>query len=227
MKPNQLLLALAVLAISQPVSGQSVQKFNDAVSSGGGRSTAVIGAVTYTVTSSVGEIAAPPVAVNSVIVASGFIPTLAAELPADPADDTAIPDGVADIWEYRYGITTFVPTNDEDKDGLDDLLEAAFNLNPKAPDAARAYHGSVVTQGGQKFLQLVFRRNKWHSAITLVPYRSTGLSANSWTTTGITEVSVTELDAETDEVTVRSTTPITAGSHQFMRLKATYTPPAH
>ena len=85
----------------------------------------------------------------------------------------------------------------------------------------------MVTQGGQKFLQLVFRRNKWHSAITLVPYRSTGLSANSWTTTGITEVSVTELDAETDEVTVRSTTPITAGSHQFMRLKATYTPPAH
>lgn len=225
MKTNQLLLAFALLAL--PASGQTIQKFNDSISSGGGRSAAVvIGAVNYYVTSSVGDIAAPPASVAPLSVESGFIATLSSELTADPAADNAIPDGIADIWENRYGITTFAPNNDLDKDGLPDLLEAAFNLNPGAPDAAQAYSQSLVTDAGQQYLQLVFRRNKWHTGISLLPNRGTGLASLDWSAAGITQISVTPIDAETDQVTVRSSTPISAAQKQFMRLKGTYTPPA-
>ncbi|MCX6878620.1 MAG: hypothetical protein NTW21_33115 [Verrucomicrobia bacterium] len=223
MKTTPLLLPLALIAL--PVFGQSVQKFNDAVSSGGGRSSAVIGAETFIITSSVGELVTAPTAVASLVVESGFIATLAAELPVDLADDSGIHDGVTDAWENRYGITAFVPTNDLDRDGLNDLLEAAFNLDPGTPDAAQAYRESLFSQAGQQYPQLVFRRHKWHPGITLVPNRSTGLAPLDWTEAGITQVSVTEIDAETDEVTVRSTTPVSAETQQFMRLKATHTPP--
>lgn len=225
MKAPQLIIPLALAAITLPAFGQTVQKFNDAVSSGGGRSSVVIGAETFHITACVGDLVAPPAPVGSLFVESGFIATLSSSLTADPADDSGIPDGIADSWEIRHGITTFVPTNDLDKDGLNDLLEAAFNLDPDDPDAAQAYQQSIVTEAGEKYLQLVFRRHKWHSAVSLQPLRGTGLDAPAWSTWGITEVSVDPIDTDTDEVTVRSDTPLSGAEKQFMKLRAIYTPP--
>lgn len=228
MKTKLLLLPIALVAIVLPASGQTFQKFNDSVSSGGGRSSAVIGAETFHITASVGDLVAPPAPVGSLFVESGFIATLSSNLTADPADDSGIPDGVADSWENLHGITTFVPADDLDKDGLNDLLEAAFNLDPGSPDAPQAYSQSIVQDTGEDYLQLVYRRHKWHSGITLEPQRSTGLDAPGWTTTGITVVSTDEIDTDTDMVTVRSSTPVSGEDRQFMRLRATYTytPPA-
>jgi hypothetical protein len=49
-------------------------------------------------------------------------------------------DGLLDTWEIAYWPTTagHWPTDDFDRDGLTELQELAFGLNPTQPDAALA-----------------------------------------------------------------------------------------
>jgi hypothetical protein len=46
-------------------------------------------------------------------------------------------DGLVDTWELTYWPTTpeHKPTDDFDRDGVPELLEEAFGLNPTLPDA--------------------------------------------------------------------------------------------
>ena len=225
MKTKLLQLSLAICLVALPASGEFTQKLNDSISCGGDSSSASIGGETFFITSTIGDRIAVPALEDSLVVESGFIATLSWEQPVEPSDDSGNQNGIADIWEDRYGITSFVPTNDVDHDGMNDLLEAAFNLDPGKSDASKAFKQSVVKFAGQKYLQLIYRRNRWHSGIVLLPCRNSDLNPLGWTESGISEISVIELDDETDEVTARSDIPISSRSRQFMRLKATYTSP--
>jgi len=135
--------------------------------------------------------------------------------------------GIAQSWLTTYGITTFDPLSDSDKDGILDVFEAAFNLNPNSPDGSGAVLGGIHEENGQRYLKISYRRHTGHSAIQLIPKRGSSLQANDWTGSGIVPVGSPQvIDAETELVTVRSTTPIAAQNREFIRLEATYTPPA-
>lgn len=179
----------------------------------------------YRITSTLGGIAAPASTVDGstveMKVESGFSPTIAGELESGP--DSEIPDGIADAWQNKYGITIFVPLADSDHDGVCDLLEAAFNLNPTGADATKPFTQSIVEENGQRYLQMVYRHATIHPGLTLRAVCATSLDAAGWSADGVTELSRTALDDETEEVTVR--VPLSGKPRQFLRLQATLTAP--
>ena len=134
--------------------------------------------------------------------------------------------GIAQSWLTTHEISVFHPMDDADKDGMPDVFEAAFNLNPSVSDGAAAMAFGIHEEGGQKYLKMSYRHHTGHSGIQLLPQRGTDLGENDWTNEGIVPVGSPEaIDAETERITVRSTTPMNQ-TREFMRLKATYTAPS-
>jgi hypothetical protein len=103
--------------------------------------------------------------------------------------------------------------------GISNALAFALNLNPRAPDFAAMPGPVVVTDAGQTYAALRFRRWKNGLGVTYTVEGSTDLA--SWGAIS-TQVSATPNGDDTETVTVRGTTPGT--SPRFLRLRVTVTP---
>lgn len=129
-------------------------------------------------------------------------------------------DGIDDAWESGYGVTMpFDPAGDSDHDGMGLLLEAFLNLNPNVPDAQSLPSPVQITDAGQKYLGITFRRHKRIARSYAVRLNS-GLNAPDWSTSGIVAVpgSPLSLDADTELHTFRMVSPISAANRSFLQL---------
>jgi endonuclease I len=115
---------------------------------------------------------------------------------------------------------------DPDRDGLPNLLEFAFNLRPRASDAATAFASPALAllppavAGGAPRLGLTHRRHRYASDL-VVRYESS-VDLVTWAAITPAATSVVYVDALTDRVTVE--TPLT-GARRFIRVRVDRTAP--
>ncbi len=133
-----------------------------------------------------------------------------------------------DYWVRRnFSVAQIVngtasETGDPDRDGLTNLAERAFGLNPWVADTetARLVLPSVAYQASDGRLYLTFRRLKAPRDLSYVVERTSSLSSASWTSSGIELVSTNALDAGTETATYR-TTAAAANPREFLRVRIT------
>ena len=127
-------------------------------------------------------------------------------------------DGMSDDWETAHGLnpnSAADATLDGDKDGLNNLIEFAFNLNPQIADAAAGSLTSglptaqLVTVPGGKSLEVTFLRRKPPGGSSLSYTARFSGDLSTWIA-GLTP-SVVSIDAEWERVTVRDSAAVTSG----------------
>ena len=108
------------------------------------------------------------------------------------------------------------PGADPDGDGLNNLEEYAFGLNPRQTDA-RSFSPSGAISNGH--LTLTFIRRHDVADLAYIPEASSDL--NDWNSGSVftQEISVVPLDAQRDLVTVQDLTPVSGISPHFLRLR--------
>jgi hypothetical protein len=131
---------------------------------------------------------------------------------------TGNPPSAFDAWAAQF---TFPPgknnpQDDADGDGIANVFEFYFGSNPTSGASGKAPTEITVNSGGQNYPALTFVRSKTASGVTLIPQASASLSFNSLLPTTVD--SVVDLGNGTEQVTIRSTTTITAQPHQFLRI---------
>ena len=158
-------------------------------------------------------------------VPAGFIPSVTYTATAVEVVLTAGTSMTYAAWTAAQSFPVpadALPNADPDKDGLDNLTEAALGLNPRSAASAAAGTPSFVTTGSEQFLTLQFTRPAGVQRLTDITYhgeRSTTLTG--WTETGVV-LEIGPVDAQGMEtITVRDTTPFTAGARSLLRLRFT------
>jgi hypothetical protein len=131
--------------------------------------------------------------------------------PPNPGADS---DGLLDTWEVAHWGTTIGHSalDDFDEDGVRELIEQAFLLNPKVPDAEDA--PQPVTEDG--YLTITINKQPG------VSY--TVLSAGSADSDAFSAVSTTVLVDSASTLKVRDNEPITSSGARFMKVKVTAAP---
>lgn len=113
-------------------------------------------------------------------------------------------------------------SGDPDHDGLTNLAEYAFGLNPHAADAAPTT-GGILPVSGSQYLTLTYNRPAGSAALTDITYmgeRSSSMVAATWFASGVITHSVTLLPGgEEERVVIRSTEPIESATNDFLHLK--------
>ena len=129
----------------------------------------------------------------------------------DPDTDD---DGLLDVWELTYWPTTagHAAHDDFDGDGVVELLEMAFGLNPTLPDAASA--PQPVEEAG--YLTITIAKQP---GATYLVKTAANLEAASWSATDTTVL----LDTVTT-LKVRDNFPLGTTPARFMRAKVTAAP---
>jgi M6 family metalloprotease-like protein len=102
---------------------------------------------------------------------------------------------------------------DPDGDGIRNFLEYAFGSNPLVADAVHLPSLHIESEGGTRFLVLVYRKNKSAPELTYTVESSTNLVA--WQTENLTETTLSE-DALIRTVSVRKEL---SGQREFLRLR--------
>ena len=104
--------------------------------------------------------------------------------------------------------------DDPDGDGIVNLFEYAWAMDPWDPDTAGLPGGGL--SGG--YLTLTFRESKQVGDLTFLPVACTDLTLGNWGSSNITEVS--RMDSNTWwQVTVRHDVPVSNAPARFMRLR--------
>ena len=104
---------------------------------------------------------------------------------------------------------------DPDADGLSNLQEYAFNLDPRTPDRVGKPSGGVA----DGYLILTYRQAKAAADVTFTVEVSGDLATWQSGPASTTQVSAVDLDANTRQVTVRDNVPTGSAAQRFMRLK--------
>jgi hypothetical protein len=123
-----------------------------------------------------------------------------------------------DTWAAQF---TFPPGknnpgDDADGDGIANVFEFYFGSNPTVGASGKAPAELTVNSGGQNYPAITFIRSKTAGGVTLIPQASTSATFNNLLST--TVESVVDLGNGTEQVTIRSTTAVTAQPHQFLRI---------
>ena len=126
-------------------------------------------------------------------------------------------DGLPDWWQIGAGLSAGEagPDLDPDRDGRINREEFAQNLDPLVSDLFGAPQAAWVKVGADWYFTVTFRRNKAASNfVELSVMRATDLV--DWSAEGVVLVSVTDIDAETESVTVRSSIPMHMQPKEFL-----------
>jgi len=105
---------------------------------------------------------------------------------------------------------------DLDRDGIVTLMEFALGLDPRIPDSGALPAATVVTEGGENYLSLTFRRRKKALDLTYRAEVSPGLV--SWTETSLVVGTPTDNGDGTETVTIRAALPLDLDAQGFIRL---------
>lgn len=137
-------------------------------------------------------------------------------------------DGMPDLWEAGHGLDSITDDSGEDPegDGLRNLAEFAFCLNPRLSDAARGPAPAVGQFDAglghaDQFLALSFRRPRPTSLTYAV---DCGFEPGQWTGAGVLVNSPTDNGDGTETVTFRDTVPISGAKSRFMRVRVESAP---
>ncbi|MBM3883006.1 MAG: hypothetical protein FJ387_25360, partial [Verrucomicrobia bacterium] len=108
------------------------------------------------------------------------------------------------------------PEDDADQDGLLNVFEFLWWLDPLVPAMVHLPVGEVVSVGPSEYLALGFPRAKAAAGLELS--LATSVDLRTWDESpGVLEV-VREVDADTDWVRLRAEQPMLPQRHQFLRL---------
>ncbi|HEX2749572.1 MAG TPA: lamin tail domain-containing protein, partial [Verrucomicrobiales bacterium] len=141
-------------------------------------------------------------------------------------------DGLPDAWETSHGLNAGNAADallDGDHDGISNLLEYSFNLNPQVSDGAPLTPGGnsgmpvaqLVPVAGGKVLEVTFLRRKPPGGSHLELTAQFSGDLNSWTG-GLTPT-VTSVDADMEKVTVRDSV-FGSGVRRFVRVSVAVLP---
>ncbi|MFM8356988.1 MAG: hypothetical protein ACKOET_00380, partial [Verrucomicrobiota bacterium] len=136
------------------------------------------------------------------------VATLTVEAAADPFT----------TWAAAAGLSgsQALPGADPDLDGANNLAEFYYATDPGSPAASPAFEAASLPVGPLTHPSITFiRRRQAGSARLTVAIASSLSFADDLGSTG---VSVTLLDAEREQVVIRSNTPDSVQPHQFFRL---------
>jgi rhamnogalacturonyl hydrolase YesR len=108
------------------------------------------------------------------------------------------------------------PGADPDGDGLNNLEEYAFGLNPHQLDSRSVWPSAAISNG---YLTLTFIRRHDVADLAYIPETSTDLITWNSGSAFTQEISVTPLDAQRDLVTVQDLASVSSVSPHFLRLR--------
>jgi hypothetical protein len=111
---------------------------------------------------------------------------------------------------------------DDDKDGLTALVEAAAGMSDANPHDYRPGAVGLLTIGADKFRTLSFRRDQRTDRVAVSCERSSNLTA--WDESQTEEVSVSDHGDGTETVVWRSVVPYNAAQREYLRVNVEVTP---
>lgn len=121
----------------------------------------------------------------------------------------------------QLNVTLRNDTGDGDGDGVINLLEEAFGMNPDVSDAHRLPGAVLVQDGGSSYPAVVFRRLKNPAGLSYAVEVSTDLRTWSSAAGSTAQVSATDNGDGTETVTVRSTVAVGSAPQLFLRVRVT------
>jgi len=140
----------------------------------------------------------------------------------DTTSAAGLGNGMPDWWEnYYFGATGQNPLSQPAGDGLSALLKFTLGQNPQVPSIGAALAKTfVINPDGKSYPTLTFVRAK-DAASSLVPEQS--LNGGAWQSGAayLVTVSSTDLGDGTEQVIVRSLTPLPTADGLSFRLHAT------
>lgn len=121
--------------------------------------------------------------------------------------------GIYEGWAIQWLGSIQSPSDDADGDGVSNLLEYAFGLDPRIPDAQNLIPAGSISPGGR--LQFSYRRN---TVATDLTYTVQGVSdlADIWQT--LVNPPTEDLGTVGTVQTLRCTDTVDPGSQRFLRL---------
>ncbi len=109
-------------------------------------------------------------------------------------------------------------TADPDKDGINNLLEYAYGMEPKISSTVGVPVSEIQNVGGADYLTITYRRNR--AATDVIYGVQVSSDLQTWTT-HVTELSVTDNGDGTDKVVVRDNIPVSSATNRFIRVQVT------
>lgn len=124
-------------------------------------------------------------------------------------------------WAAQQGVSN--PLDDDEGDGLNNVLEYAFGGTPAAPDASRlpvmSIGTHVVNGTTAGYLTLTVRRPLAADQATAAAEWSASLSAGAWTPDGVLVSSTPDTTTGMLTEVWRAPSPVTDGTHHFGRVR--------
>jgi hypothetical protein len=126
-------------------------------------------------------------------------------------------NGILDSWETQQFGNAAAGNNaandDDDHDGLSNLLEFALGTNPTVTGANPILHDQELV-GANRHLRLTIQKNPAATNLSYIVEVCEDLAAANWSATP------TVIESETaTQLIVRDSTPMSASSHRFIRLR--------
>ena len=107
---------------------------------------------------------------------------------------------------------------DPDGDGIPNLIEYAFNLNPRAVDHAALPRAYLATSGGHNYLEVQFTQRNAPAGIQYIPETSMDLISWSDNTSGFTQITSQDNGDGTSLLTLRLQAPVDNSAAVFVRI---------
>jgi hypothetical protein len=167
-----------------------------------------------------------PSAVGTYVVAATVTSPGYLGFASDTLVITAKPDangnGMLDAWEtVKFGNAepgANLPGDDADGDGISNLLEYAFDSEPRSPSASPA-EADFAQVGDGKYLRLRVPKNPAATNLSYFIEVSNDLQEGSWSSLQ----TIIEED-EATHLTVRDHVAVAAGASRFIRLRVVVNP---
>lgn len=156
--------------------------------------------------------------------AQGLFSEAALQIQVIQTNPDANGNGMIDAWEtVRFGNAApgaNPPDADPDGDGLENLLEYAFDTHPLQPNPSPV-NAAMASDGADRFLTLTIPKNPLATNLTFAAEACDDPVAGSWTAASTVVVSDTA-----SQLIIRDQVPERSANRRFMRVKVQTTPAA-
>jgi surface-anchored protein len=123
-------------------------------------------------------------------------------------------------WPPATPRSVIGPEADPDDDGVPNLLEYAFGLNPSVPDRGGTPRASVVMFNGQAHGAVTYRRNKTAADLVYQVRSASSINAAVWEV--LSDIHMVSDDGGFELVTVRDAAPVSSHRARFYKLAVSF-----